>query len=79
MRLFNMFVLSFYAFQKGNKLKENRTHRAMDDTRESCAELKYYKDSIFKPQKSKRYIAVWMKCSIIFMLEIELTNSKLEL
>jgi oligoribonuclease len=52
----NETCLSFYAFEKGNKLQENRKkHRAlMDDTRESIAELKYYKDNIFKPQKYKR-------------------------
>ncbi|CAL5333889.1 unnamed protein product [Camellia sinensis] len=34
-------------------LKEN-THRAMDDIKESIAELKYYKGSIFKSPKSKK-------------------------
>ncbi|KAL9169388.1 hypothetical protein ABFS82_04G076500 [Erythranthe guttata] len=33
--------------------KENK-HRAMDDIKESIAELKFYKDNIFKPSKSKR-------------------------
>lgn len=30
----------------------------MDDIKESIAELKYYKDNIFKPQKSKRQLHV---------------------
>ncbi|PIN07975.1 Oligoribonuclease (3'-_5' exoribonuclease) [Handroanthus impetiginosus] len=34
--------------QKGNK------HRAMDDIKESIAELKFYKDHIFKPSNSKK-------------------------
>ncbi|KAL6634356.1 hypothetical protein ACP70R_027027 [Stipagrostis hirtigluma subsp. patula] len=34
--------------------RKQKTHRAMDDIKESIAELKYYKDNIFKPQKSKR-------------------------
>ncbi|KAI3461762.1 hypothetical protein Pfo_018425 [Paulownia fortunei] len=33
--------------------KENK-HRAMDDIKESIAELKYYKEHIFKPFKSKK-------------------------
>lgn len=32
--------------------KENK-HRAMDDIKESIAELKYYKDNIFKPKSKK--------------------------
>lgn len=34
--------------------RKEKTHRAMDDIKESIAELKYYKENIFKPQKSKR-------------------------
>lgn len=33
--------------------KENK-HRAMDDIKESIAELKFYKEHIFKPSKSKK-------------------------
>ena len=33
--------------------KENK-HRAMDDIKESIAELKYYKENIFKSSKSKK-------------------------
>ncbi|CAA3022328.1 oligoribonuclease-like [Olea europaea subsp. europaea] len=33
--------------------KENK-HRALDDIKESIAELKYYKENIFKPSKSKK-------------------------
>ncbi|KAL0460396.1 UNVERIFIED_CONTAM: Oligoribonuclease [Sesamum latifolium] len=33
--------------------KENK-HRAMDDIKESIAELKFYKDHIFKPSKSRK-------------------------
>jgi len=34
--------------------RKQKAHRAMDDIKESIRELKYYKDNIFKPQKSKR-------------------------
>ncbi|KAL0417939.1 UNVERIFIED_CONTAM: Oligoribonuclease [Sesamum radiatum] len=33
--------------------KENK-HRAMDDIKESIAELKFYKEHIFKPSKSRK-------------------------
>ncbi|KAG6415519.1 hypothetical protein SASPL_122931 [Salvia splendens] len=33
--------------------KENK-HRAMDDIKESIAELKFYKENIFKPKKSRK-------------------------
>lgn len=46
-------VISRFAERKQTPRKQN-THRAMDDIKESIAELKYYKDNIFKPQKSKR-------------------------
>ncbi|XP_024974556.1 oligoribonuclease-like [Cynara cardunculus var. scolymus] len=43
-------------FPKDNKKaprKENK-HRAMDDIKESIAELRYYKENVFKSSKSKR-------------------------
>ncbi|KAA8543608.1 hypothetical protein F0562_021646 [Nyssa sinensis] len=43
-------------YPKDNKKapsKENK-HRAMDDIKESIAELKYYKENIFKSKKSKK-------------------------
>lgn len=43
-------------FPKDNKKaprKENK-HRAMDDIKESIAELKYYKENVFKSPKSKK-------------------------
>ncbi|XP_042504084.1 oligoribonuclease [Macadamia integrifolia] len=43
-------------FPRDNKRapsKDNK-HRAMDDIKESIRELKYYKDTIFKPSKSKK-------------------------
>ncbi|KAL4587875.1 hypothetical protein LXL04_000750 [Taraxacum kok-saghyz] len=43
-------------FPRDNKKaprKENK-HRAMDDIKESIAELKYYKDNVFKSQKPRK-------------------------
>lgn len=34
--------------------KKEKKHRAMDDIKESIAELKYYKETIFKASKSRR-------------------------
>ncbi|KAK3157930.1 hypothetical protein QOZ80_2AG0130410 [Eleusine coracana subsp. coracana] len=46
--------IRWYPKERKQTPRKQNTHRAMDDIRESIAELKYYKDNIFKPQKSKR-------------------------
>ncbi|KAK6925514.1 hypothetical protein RJ641_007233 [Dillenia turbinata] len=33
---------------------KEKKHRAMDDIRESISELKYYREAIFKPSKSRK-------------------------
>jgi hypothetical protein len=48
-----LFAILLFAERKQTPRKQ-KNHRAMDDIRESIAELKYYKDNIFKPQKSKK-------------------------
>ncbi|GFZ01796.1 polynucleotidyl transferase, ribonuclease H-like superfamily protein [Actinidia rufa] len=35
-------------------LSKKNKHRAMDDIRESIAELKYFKEHIFKPSKARK-------------------------
>uniref|UniRef100_K3Z180 Exonuclease domain-containing protein n=4 Tax=Paniceae TaxID=147428 RepID=K3Z180_SETIT len=44
----------WYPKERKQTPRKQKAHRAMDDIKESIAELKYYKDNIFKPQKSKR-------------------------
>ncbi|KAI3678616.1 hypothetical protein L6452_37915 [Arctium lappa] len=39
---------------KKNAPQKEKKHRAMDDIKESIAELKYYKEHVFKSPKSKR-------------------------
>ncbi|XP_066327346.1 oligoribonuclease-like isoform X1 [Miscanthus floridulus] len=46
--------IRWYPKERKRTPRKQKTHRAMDDIKESIAELKYYKDNIFKPQKSKR-------------------------
>lgn len=46
--------IRWYPKERKQTPRKQKTHRAMDDIKESIAELKYYKDNIFKPQKSKR-------------------------
>lgn len=45
--------IRWYPKERKQTPRKEKTHRAMDDIKESIAELKYYKDNIFKPQKSK--------------------------
>jgi len=46
--------MRWYPKERKQTPRKQKTHRAMDDIKESIRELKYYKDNIFKPQKSKR-------------------------
>lgn len=46
--------IRWYPKERKQTPRKQKTHRAMDDIKESIAELKYYKHNIFKPQKSKR-------------------------
>ncbi|XP_062219023.1 oligoribonuclease-like isoform X2 [Phragmites australis] len=46
--------IRWYPKERKQTPRKRKTHRAMDDIKESIAELKYYKDNIFKPQKFKR-------------------------
>ncbi|KAF0935896.1 hypothetical protein E2562_036632 [Oryza meyeriana var. granulata] len=46
--------IRWYPKERKQTPRKEKNHRAMDDVKESIAELKYYKDNIFKPQKSKR-------------------------
>ncbi|XP_006647308.1 oligoribonuclease-like isoform X2 [Oryza brachyantha] len=46
--------IRWYPKERKQTPRKEKNHRAMDDIKESIAELKYYKDNIFKPQKSKR-------------------------
>ncbi|KAL6899821.1 hypothetical protein ACP4OV_006479 [Aristida adscensionis] len=46
--------IRWYPKERKQTPRKQKAHRAMDDIKESIAELKYYKDNIFKPQKSKR-------------------------
>ncbi|KAE8804111.1 oligoribonuclease-like [Hordeum vulgare] len=48
-----VYLSSSFAERKQTPRK-GKSHRAMDDIKESIAELKYYKANIFKPQKSKK-------------------------
>lgn len=43
-------------FQPDNRKapQKEKKHRAMDDIRESIAELKYFKENIFKAPKNKK-------------------------
>ncbi|XP_051143201.1 oligoribonuclease-like isoform X2 [Andrographis paniculata] len=45
--------LRWYPRDNRKAPRKNNKHRAMDDIKESIAELKFYKDHIFKPSKSK--------------------------
>lgn len=36
--------------------KKENNHRAMDDIKESIAELKYYKENIFKASQSRKWL-----------------------
>ena len=44
----------WYPKERKQTPRKGKSHRAMDDIKESIAELKYYKGNIFKPQKSKK-------------------------
>ncbi|CAL4887961.1 unnamed protein product [Urochloa decumbens] len=46
--------IRWYPKERKQTPRKRKAHRAMDDIKETIAELKYYKDNIFKPQKSKR-------------------------
>jgi len=46
--------MRWYPKERKQTPRKQKAHRAMDDIKESIRELKYYKDNIFKPQKSKR-------------------------
>uniref|UniRef100_I1P095 Exonuclease domain-containing protein n=2 Tax=Oryza glaberrima TaxID=4538 RepID=I1P095_ORYGL len=46
--------IRWYPKERKRTPRKGKKHRAMNDIKESIAELKYYKDNIFKPQKSKQ-------------------------
>uniref|UniRef100_A0A0E0NEL6 Exonuclease domain-containing protein n=1 Tax=Oryza rufipogon TaxID=4529 RepID=A0A0E0NEL6_ORYRU len=46
--------IRWYPKERKRTPQKGKKHRAMNDIKESIAELKYYKDNIFKPQKSKQ-------------------------
>lgn len=46
--------LRWYPRDKKKAPQKENKHRAMDDIKESIAELKFYKDNIFKPSKSRK-------------------------
>ncbi|KAK4407581.1 Oligoribonuclease [Sesamum angolense] len=46
--------LRWYPREKRKAPQKENKHRAMDDIKESIAELKFYKENIFKPSKSKK-------------------------
>ncbi|KAI3450167.1 hypothetical protein Pfo_006832 [Paulownia fortunei] len=46
--------LRWYPRDKKKAPQKENKHRALDDIKESIAELKFYKDQIFKPSKSKK-------------------------
>ncbi|XP_047076956.1 oligoribonuclease-like isoform X2 [Lolium rigidum] len=46
--------IRWYPKERKQTPRKGKSHRAMDDIKESIAELKYYKDNIFKPQKSTK-------------------------
>lgn len=49
-------ALCFRWFPKDNKKapKKGKKHRAMEDIKESIAELKYFKENVFKPSKPRK-------------------------
>uniref|UniRef100_A0A0D9VFS6 Exonuclease domain-containing protein n=1 Tax=Leersia perrieri TaxID=77586 RepID=A0A0D9VFS6_9ORYZ len=46
--------IRWYPKERKQTPRKEKNHRAMDDIKESIAELKYYKDNIFKRPKSNR-------------------------
>uniref|UniRef100_A0A0E0CK71 Exonuclease domain-containing protein n=1 Tax=Oryza meridionalis TaxID=40149 RepID=A0A0E0CK71_9ORYZ len=46
--------IRWYPKERKRTPRKGKKHRAMNDIKESIAELKYYMDNIFKPQKSKQ-------------------------
>ncbi|KAM0866070.1 hypothetical protein ACQ4PT_042865 [Festuca glaucescens] len=46
--------IRWYPKERKQTPRKGKAHRAMDDIKESIAELKYYKNNIFKPQKSTK-------------------------
>lgn len=46
--------LRWYPKEKKKAPKKENKHRAMDDIKESIAELKYYKENVFKSSKSNK-------------------------
>lgn len=44
-----------WALEKNRAPAKKNNHRAMDDIRESIKELKYYKETIFKANKGRRW------------------------
>lgn len=51
--LISVKICYWFTDNKKAPKKENK-HRAMDDIKESIAELKYYKENLFKSPKSKK-------------------------
>ncbi|KAD0221978.1 hypothetical protein E3N88_44596 [Mikania micrantha] len=50
----NTLCFRWFPRDKKKAPKKEKKHRAMDDIKESIAELKYYKDNVFKSQMSKK-------------------------
>ncbi|KAJ0792354.1 putative oligonucleotidase [Helianthus annuus] len=50
----NALCVRWFPRDKKKAPKKEKNHRAMDDIKESIAELKYYKENVFKPLKSKK-------------------------
>ncbi|KAK9057495.1 hypothetical protein SSX86_022331 [Deinandra increscens subsp. villosa] len=50
----NALCARWFPGDKKKAPKKEKKHRAMDDIKESIAELKYYKEHVFKPLKSKK-------------------------
>ncbi|XP_071689617.1 oligoribonuclease [Rutidosis leptorrhynchoides] len=46
--------IRWFPKEKKKAPRKEKKHRAMDDIKESIAELKYYKENVFKPSKSKK-------------------------
>ncbi|XP_076933497.1 oligoribonuclease-like [Bidens hawaiensis] len=49
----NALCARWFPKDKKRAPKKEKNHRAMDDIKESIAELKYYKENVFKSQKKK--------------------------
>ncbi|KAM0051079.1 putative oligonucleotidase [Helianthus debilis subsp. tardiflorus] len=50
----NALCVRWFPRDKKKAPKKEKNHRAMDDIKESIAELKYYKENVFKSLKSKK-------------------------